>query len=149
MKEKIKILLFFIFSAICGYVCGHFAADNQLLGIAMCILFIFIIMFGYAICMKIYTLEDFPFCGNKLEVEPEEITEEDENTQANEQYRLINYDNTYTYISFDNSNNSSDNIYDMFWHRRIVNCNSYNRNTYYCWIINKMDYRFDKKEKSH
>lgn len=36
----------------------------------------------------------------------------------------------------------------MFWPRHIVNCNSYNRNTYYCWIINKMDYRFDKKKKA-
>lgn len=81
MKEKIKTLLFFLLSAVCGYICGHFAADNQLLGLAMCMVFVFVIMFGYAISMKIYTLDDFHFFGNRLEVETEESDETEEKTE--------------------------------------------------------------------
>ena len=92
MKEKIKTTLFFILSAVCGYACGYFAADNRPLGFAVCMLAVFIIVFGYAISAKIYTLEGFPFfCGHTEveseetnEVEPEKATEENENTQAAE-----------------------------------------------------------------
>ena len=92
MKEKVKTTLFFILSAACGYTCGYFAADNRPLGFAMCMLAVFIIVFGYAISAKIYTLEDFPFLRGRVEVESEETkenelektTEENENTQAAE-----------------------------------------------------------------